>query len=167
MRYLPFSSWPRVPKCLKYQNVPKLRSFWAIWKPWEIFQSWDMRVYFIPVPNDHTVTWANTIKWDTPSESVKFWPENVPPCGLFWGPRQWVWSIKIYMIRPFWISYVLAGWKRCHLVAFVGVPDNGSGALKVPKKLLRIPVRFRRVHWQHSWSKKRGSSQQIWPSWIG
>ena len=55
MRYLPFSSWPEVPKCLKYQNVPKLRSFWAIWKPWEMFLSWDMRVYFIPVPNDHTV----------------------------------------------------------------------------------------------------------------
>ena len=55
MRPLTFSSRPRGPRCLKYQNVPKLRSFWAIGKPRERFQSWDIRVYFISVPNDHTV----------------------------------------------------------------------------------------------------------------
>ena len=52
---LTFSSGPWGPKCLKYQNVPNLGSFRAIGKPWERFQSWDIRIYFIPVPKDHTV----------------------------------------------------------------------------------------------------------------
>ena len=55
MRILNFFSRPEDPKCLKYPNVPKLGPFWAIGKPWERFQSWDIRIYFIPVPNDHTV----------------------------------------------------------------------------------------------------------------
>ena len=55
MRSLTFSSTPGGPRCLKYQNVPKLRSFWATRKPGETFQSWDIRVYFNSVPNDHTV----------------------------------------------------------------------------------------------------------------
>ena len=55
MRILNFFSRPEDPKCLKYQNVPNLGSFWAIGKPWKRFQSWDIRIYFIPVPNDHTV----------------------------------------------------------------------------------------------------------------
>ena len=52
---LTFSNRPGGLRCLKYQNVPKLRSFWPIGKPRERFQSWDIRVYFISVPNDHTV----------------------------------------------------------------------------------------------------------------
>ena len=36
MRILNFFSRPEDPKCLKYQNVPNLGSFWAIGKPWEI-----------------------------------------------------------------------------------------------------------------------------------
>ena len=55
MRILNFFSRPEDPKCLKYQNVPNLGSFWAIGKPWERFQSGDIRIYFIPVPKDHTV----------------------------------------------------------------------------------------------------------------
>ena len=39
MRILNFFSRPEDPKCLKYQNVPNLGSFWAIGKPWERFQS--------------------------------------------------------------------------------------------------------------------------------
>ena len=34
--------------------VPKLLSFWPIGKPRERFQSYVIKVYFIPVPNDHT-----------------------------------------------------------------------------------------------------------------
>ena len=56
MRILNFFSRPEDPKCLKYQNVPNLGAFWAIGKPWERFQSWDIRICFIPVPKDHTVT---------------------------------------------------------------------------------------------------------------
>ena len=52
---LTISNRPRGLRCLKYQNVPKLRLFWPIGKPREMFQSWDIRVYFIPVPDDHTV----------------------------------------------------------------------------------------------------------------
>ena len=52
---LTFSSGPWGPKCLKYQNVPNLGSFRAIGKRWERFQSWDIRIYFISVPKDHTV----------------------------------------------------------------------------------------------------------------
>ena len=52
---LTFSSGPWGPKCLKYQNVPHLGSFWAIGKPWERFQRWDIIIYFIAVLNDHTV----------------------------------------------------------------------------------------------------------------
>ena len=53
---LTFSNRPRGLRCLKYQNVPKLRSFWPIGKPREMFQIWDIRVYFIAVPkNDKTV----------------------------------------------------------------------------------------------------------------
>ena len=59
---LTFSSGPWGPKCLKYQNVPNLGSFWAIGKPWERFQSWDIRIYFIPVPKDHTVAHGELIK---------------------------------------------------------------------------------------------------------
>ena len=55
MRILNFFSRPEDPKCLKYQNVPNLGSFWAIGKPWERFQSWEIRIYFNSVPNDHTV----------------------------------------------------------------------------------------------------------------
>ena len=39
LRILNFFSRPEDPKCLKYQNVPNLGSFWAIGKPWERFQS--------------------------------------------------------------------------------------------------------------------------------
>ena len=38
LRILNFFSRPEDPKCLKYQNVPNLGSFWAIGKPWERFQ---------------------------------------------------------------------------------------------------------------------------------
>ena len=55
MRSLAFSSRPGGPRWLKYQNVPKLRSFWAIGKPRERFQSWDIGVYFIALQLDHTV----------------------------------------------------------------------------------------------------------------
>ena len=55
MRSLTFSSRPGGHRCLKYQNVPKSRSFWAIGKPRERFQSWDIRVYFISFQLDHTV----------------------------------------------------------------------------------------------------------------
>ena len=55
LKVLTFSRRPEGPRCLKYQNVPKLRSFWAIGKPRKRFQSWDIGVYFIPVPTDHTV----------------------------------------------------------------------------------------------------------------
>ena len=55
IRFVTFSSRPGGPRCLKYQNVPELRSFWAIGKPRERFQSWVIRVYFLTVPDDHTV----------------------------------------------------------------------------------------------------------------
>ena len=62
MRFLTFSSRPEGPKCLKYQNVPNLRSFWAIGKPWERFQSWVIKVYFIPLLFDHTVFPSRELK---------------------------------------------------------------------------------------------------------
>ena len=43
------------PKCLKYQNVPYKRNFWHIVKPWERFQRWVRLIYFLTVPDDHTV----------------------------------------------------------------------------------------------------------------
>ena len=55
MKVLTFSRRPEGPRCLKYQNVPKFRSFWAIGKPRERFQIWDIRVYFIALQLDHTV----------------------------------------------------------------------------------------------------------------
>ena len=58
MGSLTFSINPGGPRCLKYQNVPKLPMFWLIGKPWERFQSWVIRVYFISVPMDHTVARA-------------------------------------------------------------------------------------------------------------
>ena len=59
IKSLTFSKRRGGPRCLKYQNVPTSRSFWPIGNPWERFQSWDIRIYFIPVPKDHTValTW--------------------------------------------------------------------------------------------------------------
>ena len=51
-----FSIKPGGPRCLKYQNVPNLPTSWPIGKPLERFQSWVIRVYFISVPMDHTVT---------------------------------------------------------------------------------------------------------------
>ena len=62
MRSLKFSSRPGGPRCLKYQNVPKLRSFWPIGKPRERFQSRVIKVYFIPFLLDHTV--ANYVGGD-------------------------------------------------------------------------------------------------------
>ena len=61
---LTFSSGPWGSKCLKYQNVSNLGSFWAIGKPWERFQSWDIRIYFIPVPKDHTVVHILGLSWN-------------------------------------------------------------------------------------------------------
>ena len=55
IRSLTFSNWPEGLRCLKYQNVPTLRSFWPIGNHRERFQSWDIRVYFLTVPDDHTV----------------------------------------------------------------------------------------------------------------
>ena len=52
-----FSSWPGGPKCLKYQNVPYMHKFWHIGKPWGRFQCWVRRIYFMTVPDDHTVVW--------------------------------------------------------------------------------------------------------------
>ena len=55
IKSLTFSKRRGGPRCPKYQNVPTSWSFWPIGNPWERFQSWDIRVYFIPVPDDHTV----------------------------------------------------------------------------------------------------------------
>ena len=55
IKSLTFSKRRGGPRCLKYQNVPTLRSFWPIGNPRERFQSWDIRVYFLTVPDDHTV----------------------------------------------------------------------------------------------------------------
>ena len=41
--------------CLKYQIVPNIRNFWHIGKPWERFQHWVRLIYFLTVPDDHTV----------------------------------------------------------------------------------------------------------------
>ena len=43
------------PKCLKYKNVLYIRNFWDIRKPWERFQCWVRIIYFLTVPDDHTV----------------------------------------------------------------------------------------------------------------
>ena len=56
IRFLTISSRLGGPRCLKYQNIIKLRSFWHIKKPRERLQSWVIRVYFLSVPNDHTTT---------------------------------------------------------------------------------------------------------------
>ena len=80
MRILNFFSRPEDPKCLKYQNVPHLGSFWAIGKPWERFQSGDIRIYFIPVPKDHTVLEDNNMS--RPSMGQKLM-ENSEPAHVF------------------------------------------------------------------------------------
>ena len=91
---LTFSSGPWGPKCLKYQNVPNLGSFWAIGKPWERFQRWDIIIYFIPVPKDHTVLsilqssfiiyfdwffldWLNSWRWGWKFWHFSSWPISV------------------------------------------------------------------------------------------
>ena len=38
--------------------VPYIRNFWHIGKPWERFQCWIRRIYFLTVPDDHTVVEA-------------------------------------------------------------------------------------------------------------
>ena len=43
------------PKCLKYQNVPYIRNFWHIRRPRNRFQWWVRIIYFLTVPDDHTV----------------------------------------------------------------------------------------------------------------
>ena len=50
MRSLTFSSISGGPRCLKYQNVPKIRSFWPYVKLPERFQSQVIIVYFLTVP---------------------------------------------------------------------------------------------------------------------
>ena len=49
---LAFPIRPGGPKCLKYQNVPKLRPFDLLGS---LGGGLDKRVYFISVPDDHTV----------------------------------------------------------------------------------------------------------------
>ena len=56
MRSLTFSRRPGGPRCLKYQNVPQFWSSWAIGKSWERFQSWVISVYFLTIPDDHTIS---------------------------------------------------------------------------------------------------------------
>ena len=72
IKSLTFSKRRGGPRCLKYQNVPTSRSFWPIGNPWERFQSWDIRVYFIPVPKDHTVILSLFSFWDLISCTI-FW----------------------------------------------------------------------------------------------
>ena len=82
---LTFSSGPWGPKCLKYQNVPHLGSFWAIGKPWERFQRWDIIIYFIAVLNDHTVvSWLFMVFGWFPEYLLK--RRSYPECFLetFW-----------------------------------------------------------------------------------
>ena len=73
IKSLTFSKRHGGPRCLKYQNVPTLRSFWPIGNPRERFQSWDIRVYFIPVPDDHTV-WSSTCMFL--KISLEIWKSN-------------------------------------------------------------------------------------------
>ena len=84
IKVLTFFRRPKGPRCLKYQNVPKIRSFWAIGKPQERFQSWDIRVYFIPVPNDHTVSLGQT------SPAPTFWTLSFTDAG--WNEKV-LWSV--------------------------------------------------------------------------
>ena len=51
-------------RCLKYQNVPYIRNFWHIGKPWERFQRWVRLIYFLTVPDDHTVSFSIVWKAD-------------------------------------------------------------------------------------------------------
>ena len=96
---LTFSSGPWGPKCLKYQNVPNLGSFWAIGKPWERFQSGDIRIYFIPVPKDHTVvcslifsivSYTNTNKVHLPRGTRRTVSVLIQDHKL--RKRPWLWS---------------------------------------------------------------------------
>ena len=80
IKSLTFSKRRGGPRCLKYQNVPTSRSFWPIGNPWERFQSWDIRVYFIPVPDDHTVAHYALHKmgagWLVAAQSLR--PSRIP-----------------------------------------------------------------------------------------
>ena len=49
------------PKCLKYQNVPYICNFWDIGKPWKRFQCWVRIIYFLTVPDDHTVVYQSVL----------------------------------------------------------------------------------------------------------
>ena len=51
-------------RCLKYQNVPYIRNFWHIGKPWERFQHWVRLIYFLTVPDDHTVVSSKDSEMD-------------------------------------------------------------------------------------------------------
>ena len=96
---LTFSSGPWGPKCLKYQNVPNLGSFRAIGKPWERFQSWDIRIYFIPVPKDHTVAFRICKVWKGNNwrfgRENRFCAKKTPLKRLFLCARfgvTWLWK---------------------------------------------------------------------------
>ena len=60
------------PKCLKYQNVPYIRNFWHIMRPWNRFQCWVRIIYFLTVPDDHTVAFDSA--------------------DIAFISHQWVWS---------------------------------------------------------------------------
>ena len=92
IKSLTFSKRRGGPRCLKYQNVPTSRSFWPIGNPWERFQSWDIRVYFIPVPDDHTVMSKRrfdqlVILANTSSSTDR------THCSRFWRRQKFLWRI--------------------------------------------------------------------------
>ena len=85
IKSLTFSKRRGGPRCLKYQNVPTSRSFWPIGNPWERFQSWDIRVYFIPVPDDHTViSNLSDIDLSVPKPTLSLSLSRLQSCE-FWG----------------------------------------------------------------------------------
>ena len=120
IKSLTFSKRRGGPRCLKYQNVPTSRSFWPIGNPWERFQSWDTRVYFIPVPDDHTVTSLGRLKiketkctranivQNSNSLSLNFQLQAAPCSALghtiLWGE---------IMIKDIYILETLV-WRNCH-----------------------------------------------------
>ena len=82
------------------QNVPKTQSFWPIEKPWKRFQSWDMIVYFLTVPNDQIAAWIRI--------GLLRWP--------IWSFRYRCWVLKTTFISFHLLKNLRSeGTCRCHV----------------------------------------------------
>ena len=119
------------PKCLKYQNVPYIHNFGHIGKPW--FQCWVRIIYFLTVPDDHTVAYkkyVNVCAFTVAILGYSLSLDGRRECGI---RGQWPGS-RLYILAG---GHIGTGWRMAHI--YRSTPTFISGDLKAKNRLYFSP----------------------------